>query len=150
VSITRNSKGDPKGVRTAPGGPEAIINIKMTELVQQRYPEMPGVYNLMSGVTHGMPYMLSDSAAIANRRAEWDPVPIDVGASVLASMHATHTMLAAHAWHRGCDETAVPTAKTRIAAVDEIMRQFGRHHMQRPLADPLAPFGFSRAKGVPR
>ena len=130
IEIVPNRNGGPKAVRAVPGAPEALIDAKMTELVHERYPNMPAIYNLMSGVTHGMPYKLGDNVQFADRRARWDADPIDVGGSVLAAANAAHTMLAAHAWHRGFnDDPAIATTQDRIAAIDAAMRRFGRERI---------------------
>jgi hypothetical protein len=141
IEIVLNSKGDPKGVRVAPGAPEALTNVKITELVRERFRDMPAIYNLLSGVTHGMPHALATNAQIANRHGQWDANPLDVGASVLAVANAAHTVLAAHAWHRGRDDDPALTAmRDRIAAVDEAIQQFGRQHMPLPRPAAAAPF----------
>jgi hypothetical protein len=107
---------------------------------------MPAIYNLLSGVTHGMPHMLGVNARIANRHGQWDADPIDVGGSMLAVANAAHTVLAAHAWHRGReDDPALGATRNRIAAVDELMQQFGRKHIQLPRPAPAAPFLTARS-----
>jgi hypothetical protein len=75
IEVVPNRKGEPKGVRVSPGGPEALIDVRMAELVQERYPTMPGVYSLLSGVTHGMPHRLDDNARVADRLAQWNAGP---------------------------------------------------------------------------
>jgi len=141
VELVPARNGDPKGVRVTPGGPVAPTTVKMTDLVPERYPNMPALYNLMSGVTHGMPYRLSSNAQFDNRRARWDPDPLDVGGSVLAAVNAAHTVLAAHAWHRGRDDDpAITTTRNRIAAVDQAMQCFAQEHLRLPRPAPAMPF----------
>lgn len=145
IEITLNTKGELKGVRLSPVAPEALIRVNMTERVHERYPEMPGLYGILSGVTHGMPHRLNDNVEIAGQRADWDANPIDVGNSVLAAMHAADTALAAHAWHRGKDDDpGVAAARERTAAVNAEILRFARVHLPRPRPAPVARFLQSR------
>ncbi|HCU49191.1 MAG TPA: hypothetical protein DGG94_05175 [Micromonosporaceae bacterium] len=133
IEIIPNVKGRPKGVRVTPDTDEAPIDVKTTDLVHAQYPDMPAVYSLMSGVTHGMPHKLGDNAWFANRHAHWDTDPLDVGGSVLAAANAAHTMLAAHAWHYGLeDDPAIAATHARIARVDAAIQRFARDHVQLP------------------
>ncbi|WP_144128329.1 hypothetical protein [Catellatospora sichuanensis] len=137
IEITVNRNGNPKGVRTSPGGPEAPIDLKMSDLITRLYLHLPGLYNLMSGVTHGLPHTLSGNARFADRRAEWNMDPLDVASSVLAALNAADSVLAHIGWHRGAsDDPEVAETRTRIAAVDTAMVHFGRAHV--PLPKPAA------------
>lgn len=133
IEVVPNRKGDPKGVRVAPGADEARVDVKVSELVEAQYPDMPGLYSLMSGVTHGMAHKLSDNAWFADRHAHWNPDPLDVGCSVLAAVNAAHTVVTAHAWQHGAgDDASIGTTGDRIALVDMAMLRFGRAHLRLP------------------
>ena len=135
IEITAGKKDTLKGIRVAPDAPEVPVDIKATELIVERFSDMPAVYNLLSGVVHGRPHMLAMNSRIATGHGVWDTNPLDVGGSVLAAMRAAHITLAAHARHRGRDDDpALATTRANVTAVDEIMQQFGRLHM--PLPQP--------------
>jgi hypothetical protein len=125
-------KRDVKGIRVVPGGPEAPVGVKSADLVQARFADMPAVYNMLSGVTHGMPWRLADSTRIEGRSALWAPDPIDVGGSVLAAVAAAERTTALYAWYRGFPEDQVVTRmRGRVAAVDDTLRAFAQKRMRR-------------------
>jgi hypothetical protein len=115
----------------------------MADLVFKQYPGLPAVYNLMSGVAHGLPYQLADNAHMANRQITWDTNPLDVASFVLVSLHAANTVLARVGWYRGtADDPAIMAARRRVAAVDTAMIRYGR------TAIPLPKPKLSRAAGM--
>lgn len=133
IEIVTGKKNTPKGVRVAPDAPETPVDVKATELIAERFSDMPALYNLLSGVVHGRPHMLAMNSRIANGHGVWDTNPLDVGGSVLATVKAAHITLLAHAWHRGRDDDpAITTTCANVTAVDEAMQQFGRRYLALP------------------
>ncbi|MEU1398303.1 hypothetical protein ABZ403_19885 [Micromonospora zamorensis] len=133
---------DVKGVRVVAAGPEAPIAVKATDLIQARFADLPAVYHMLSGVAHGMPWRLSDSAHVEGRFASWEPDPIYVGTSALVAMAAAERAVKVHAWYRGFDEDPMAARmQARVAAADAALAAFGRKRLGLTRMPPsVAPF----------
>ncbi|WP_346125613.1 hypothetical protein [Micromonospora coerulea] len=84
IDLVSNHSGDRvKGVRVTAGGPETSIDVKATDLVQRAFADLPEIYGMLSGVVHGLPWGLGDSAQVHGRHAVWQAHPMEVGGSVL-------------------------------------------------------------------
>lgn len=131
------SAKDVKGVRVAPGAPEEPIAVKATDLVQAQFGELPAIYQLLSGITHGMPWRLGDSVTTNDRTAIWAPEPVDIGGSALAALTAGHRAAAAQAWHRGFDDDpALTVMRERFVAANTLPAAFQRAWLARVGARP--------------
>jgi hypothetical protein len=125
-----------KGVRLAPGLPESPVVVAATDLVEKTFGDLPGIYGMLSGVVHGLPWRLADNAQVDGRQAIWQPNPMDVTASVLGAVTAGAQAGAAFARYRGFgDRPEVVRLQRRAHACDEALRTFGAKH-----ARPTTPF----------
>jgi hypothetical protein len=126
-----------KGVRVAPGAPEEPIAVRATDLVQAQFSELPGIYQLLSGVTHAMPWRLGDSVTADNGMATWAPNPVDIGGSVLTALAAGPRTAAAEAWHRGFDDDpALAAMRKRFTAANTLPAGFQQAWPARVAARP--------------
>jgi hypothetical protein len=126
-----------KGVRLATDAPEEPMDVKATDLVQMQFRELPGIYQLLSGVTHAMPWRLGDSVTVAGGTATWAPDPVDIGGSVLAALAAGHRAVAAEAWHRGFEgDPALAVMHERFTAANTLPAAFQRAWLARAGARP--------------
>jgi hypothetical protein len=66
IELIPDKKGRPKAVRVLPGASDEPVDTKATQLVSERFGDMPAACGILSGVTHGMPYMLSTNARFAS------------------------------------------------------------------------------------
>jgi hypothetical protein len=124
IEVVPGRKGDPKSVLVY--GCEAPIVVKASVLVESQFPNMPGIYDILTGVTHGIAARLADNAYSVDRREVWEASPFDVGGSALGAINAAHKVLDAHAWHRGReDDASLEVCRDRIAAVDVAMQSLG-------------------------
>ncbi|MGW3610572.1 hypothetical protein ACWD6N_11890 [Micromonospora sp. NPDC005163] len=127
IELVRNRSGDrAKGVRVTAGAPETPIEVKATDLVQRAFADLPEIYGILSGVVHGLPWRLGDSAHVYGRQAVWQPHPMEIGGSVLAAVTAAGRAGASFAGYRGFgDEPAVAGMRARAKASDEALRLYG-------------------------
>ncbi|MGX7673791.1 hypothetical protein [Plantactinospora sp. DSM 117369] len=118
-----------KGVRICAGSPEEPLSTRATDLVAQAFGYLPAVYRLLSGMVHGLPWGIADSATFSGREARWEPNPVEAAGSVLVAMTAAERVAATLARYRGSrDHVLVGRMQARIRSCDEAMVQFGRVH----------------------
>lgn len=130
IEIVPGRNGAAKEVRVSAGGPEALVSVKATLLVEDEFADMPAVYDLFSGVVHGKPWQLGDRARVHGRSATWAADPLDVATAVLAASAAAHRTAAVHAWYRGYDEDdTVARMLARVATVDKAMSAFAAERL---------------------
>ncbi len=127
IELVPNRSGDrTKGVRVNAAAPEASTEVKAMDLVQRAFPDLPEIYGLLSGVVHGLPWRLGDSARVYGRQAVWQTDPLDVGGSALAAVTAAGRAGASFAWYRGFgDEPIAAGMRARARACDEALRLYG-------------------------
>ncbi|WP_327040000.1 hypothetical protein OG400_18840 [Micromonospora ureilytica] len=127
IELASNGSGARvKGVRVTAGGPETPVEVKTTDLVQRAFADLPEIYGMLSGVVHGLPWRLGDSAQVHGRQAVWQAQPMEVGGSVLAAVTAAGRAGGSFAWYRGFgDEPAVAGMRARAKACDEALRLYG-------------------------
>jgi hypothetical protein len=140
IEVVAGKRG-PKGVRVTLGGDEEPVATQASVLVKAAFADLPAAYKLLSGVAHGMPWMLSDNVHVTGRPVGWEPDPIDVGASVLVAVAAAARAAEVQAWHRGFgNDPAVTAMSRRFAEADKALQAFGSKLMPEARRISLAPF----------
>ncbi|GAA4256479.1 hypothetical protein [Dactylosporangium darangshiense] len=141
VNVVNGRDGKPKGVNVEPGGVHQSISVKASELVRSAFTDLPAVYAMLSGVTHGMPWRLSDSVDIADRQARWNADPVDVGGSVIAALAAAQRTAEVHAWYRGQDDDpGLGRMRQRYRAGDDVLKRLALGRRGTPHGVPLTAF----------
>jgi hypothetical protein len=113
-----------KGVRITPDGPEALVAVKASELVKAHFGDLPAIYNLLSGVVHGLPWGLADNASIQGREMRWQPDPVQIGGFVIVANTAASRVGAGFAAYRGFpDDPLVARLAARAAEADQLLRR---------------------------
>ncbi|MEV4343498.1 hypothetical protein AB0J83_03325 [Actinoplanes sp. NPDC049596] len=116
-----------KGMRVSPDGREEPVAIRVSELAQAHFGDMRAIYGLLSGVVHGLPWRLADSAHIRGREMLWEPDPVDIGGSVLAALAAASRAGAGFAAYRGFgDHQVVGRLADRAHQADRVLAAFSR------------------------
>jgi hypothetical protein len=115
-----------KGVRISGGREEPVI-VRASDLVENSFGDLPGIYNLLSGVVHGLPWRLADSTSVVGRDMRWEPDPVDIGGSVLAAVTAAHRAGAGFASYRGFPgDPRVGALDERTSRVDKALATFSK------------------------
>ncbi|GAA4469790.1 hypothetical protein [Phytohabitans houttuyneae] len=141
IQIVKGRDGKPKGVIVEPGGPEQPISVKASDLVRGAFTDLYAVYPMLSGVTHAMPWRLSDSADITGRQAHWSADPVDVGGSVIPALAAALRTAEAHARYRGQDQDlSLDRMRRRYRAGDDALKQLMLYRRGTPNGVPLSAF----------
>jgi len=103
------------------------VAVKASDLAAAHFADQPAIYGLLSGVVHGLPWGLADSASLRGREMLWEPGPMDIAGSVLAAVAAASKVGAGFAAYRGfAGDPLVGRLDGRVTLVDQVMREFGR------------------------
>ena len=125
--VTNKTGTATKAIRINPNGPEAPALVSASELAQKHFGDLPAVYNLLSGIVHGLPWGLADNASIQGREMRWQPNAIQIGGSVVAATTAASRIGAGFAAYRGFpDDPLVSRLADRAAEADHMLRRFGQ------------------------
>ncbi|MCY1141432.1 hypothetical protein OWR29_25835 [Actinoplanes sp. Pm04-4] len=115
-----------KGIRIS-GGPEEPVIVRARDVVENSFGELPGIYNLLSGVVHGLPWRLADSTSVVGRDMRREPDPADIGGLVLAAVTAAHRAGAGFAAYRGFrGDPRVGALAERRNSADKTLATFSR------------------------
>ncbi|MEV4343521.1 hypothetical protein AB0J83_03445 [Actinoplanes sp. NPDC049596] len=112
---------------TVGDSPEQTAAVKASDLAAKHFADQPAIYNLLSGIVHGLPWRLADSATLRGREMLWEPDPMDIAGSVLAAVAAASRVGGGFAAYRGFpDDRRVVALAGRVNQVDRAMQTFGR------------------------
>ncbi|GIF25726.1 hypothetical protein BJ973_004003 [Actinoplanes tereljensis] len=115
-----------KAVRIMPDGIEEPAGAKISVLIRDHFADLPGIYPLLSGVVHGLPWGLGGSMTVHGRDMTWEPDPIAIGGHVLAAVTAASRTGAAFAAYRGVHDPVVTRLADRAVRADRALAAFGK------------------------
>jgi hypothetical protein len=130
LEVDRKSNGKPARIRWA-GAPtfRGVPFEKASVLIERVFGEYPALYQMGSGVTHSMSWMLDDNARPA---AEGPPAmvyrsdPYANGAATIAAIAAAEAVIATFGRYMGYDpDSTLVTYRRRREALDRFMNEYG-------------------------
>lgn len=117
------------------------VSVQVTTLIKEAFPDLPGIYSMLSGVAHARPWGLAGSATVAGRNASWRANPVEVVNSVLICLLAAHRAARLFAGYRGFpDDEGVQQMLHRHEALDRELVSFGRKHTNLAALRPVEGF----------